>query len=466
MSILERYDPETIRALLADADDTKAQVVATGLRAEVEAARLDWQANARPSQLPPGGDWFVWLILAGRGWGKTRTGAEWLKRESMARAGTEWVIAAPTFADVRDNCVEGPSGLLSVMPAGMVVTYNRSLGEIDLANGSHIKLVSADDPDRFRGRNLHGAWCDELASWRYREAWDEGLAFAVRLGAHPRIVVTTTPRPIPLVRELVARAGADVHLTQGSTFENAENLSAAALAQFKARYDGTRIGRQELWGQLLEDVEGALWNMVDIEVLRRPEAPVLRRVTVAVDPPGGATECGIVVAGVAAGPCGCGGGSDHVFVLADYSLAGPPSVWGSRAVGAYREHHADRLVAELNFGADMVTHVVETVDRSVPVTVVRATRGKLQRAEPVQALYEQGRVHHVGVLAGLEQQMTEWVPGESGFSPDRVDALVWAVHELVLDGAGPASLAVPGGRAPGAGLRSNARGRVRVGTAR
>lgn len=386
-----------------------------------------WTTSARPDQLPPAGDWNIWLLLAGRGWGKTRTGAEWINEQISLHPGTEWGVVAPTFGHARDVCIEGPSGLLACALPGEVVRHVRSLGEVYYANGAKVHGCGAEDPDRLRGYNLSGAWADELAAWQYESTWWEGLVPAVRDRRGPcRLVVTTTPKPKPLIRSLLARTDRSVVAVRGSTFDNAANLSPAALAELHARYDGTRLGRQELEGELLDDVEGALWTLALIEASRvvADVVPDFDRVVVAVDPAGGSgeqnDETGIVV---------CGKAGDQFYVLADRSCRASPQAWAERVLLAFDEHGADRVVAETNFGADMVEHTIRSVRPLCPIHPVHASRGKRQRAEPISALYEQGRVHHVGVFPLLEDQQLTWVP-DSGRSPDRMDALVWALTDL------------------------------------
>lgn len=399
---------------------------------------FSWSRHARPEQLAPDGDWLVWLILAGRGWGKTRTGAEWVKDRALAEPGTRWAVVAPTYADARDTCIEGESGLLSVLPADRVETWNRSLGELVLTNGSRIKLFSADEPERLRGPQHHGAYCDEIASWRYPDAWDQ-LQFGLRLGDHPRTVVTTTPKPVRLVKALAARP--DVVVTRGSTFDNAANLSAAALTELRNRYEGTRIGRQELYGELFEDTPGALFDPAVIAEHRVGVTPDLARTVVAIDPAVTSGEdadlTGIVAAGVTdPGWCPhCGPletGVRHAFVLADRSCRETPMGWCRTAIDLHDLLAGDRVIAETNNGGDLVETTLRSVDQSVPFRKVTATRGKRVRAEPVAALYEQGRVHHVGVFAELEDQLCSWTP-DAGGSPDRMDALVWALTDLLID---------------------------------
>lgn len=389
--------------------------------------------DRRESQNIPDGDWLVWLIKAGRGFGKTRTGAEWLADQAIGQPATRWAILAPTFADARDTCVEGESGVLAVLRRRrrQPAVWNRSLGEMTLDNGSRIKLFSADEPERLRGPQHHGAWCDEPASWRYGiAAWDQ-LQFGLRLGQHPQTVVTGTPKPVPLVKQLVNRGAPEVHVTSGSTFENAANLAPSALAELRARYEGTRLGRQELNAELLEDVEGALWTRAMYDDTRVDEAPAMTRVAVAVDPSGGDQEGndeqGIVVVGR--------GVNGEGYTLADRSCRLSPDGWGRRAVQAAVDLEADEIVAEANFGGDMVIAVVQQAAKAmgvhIPVRKVTASRGKRLRAEPVAALFEQGRAHHVGVLAELEDQGCSWTP-ESGKSPDRLDAEVWGYTAVML----------------------------------
>lgn len=390
-------------------------------------ARVRWLATARPEQLPPSTDgWDVWLYLAGRGAGKTRAAAEWLAHQARTQPGTRWAVVAATFADARDTCVEGDSGLLGAL-LDDVETWNRSLGELVLTNGSRVKLFSADEPDRLRGPQHHGAWCDELAAWRRPEAWDQ-LQFGLRLGRRPQTVVTTTPKPVRLVRDLVARQGDGVVIRRGSTFDNADNLAPAALDELRRRYEGTRLGRQELYAELLLDTPGALWSLATFEAdgFRVADVPEdLERVVVAIDPAvtsdEGSDESGIVVAGRV---------GDRAYVLEDASLRADPTSVARAAVAAFHECAADRIVVEANNGGDWLPALIRTVDASVKVDTVHATRGKALRAQPVAGLYEQGRVHHVGLLPTLEDQMTTWAPDAGMRSPDRIDALVWALTAL------------------------------------
>jgi phage terminase large subunit-like protein len=336
--------------------------------------------------------------------------AEWLAWEAATQNGTRWAIVAPTFGDVRDVCAEGNSGIIGILREyGVLEDYNRTYGHIKLTNGSLIRLFSADEPNRLRGPQFHGAWCDELSSWRYSDTWDQ-LQFGLRLGDHPRTVVTTTPKPVQLVRNLVARKDGSIHIVRGSTFDNAANLAPQALIELQLRYNGTRLGRQELYGELLEDIEGALWTRKIIDDARVKETPNLTRICVAIDPAvtsgEDSDETGIVVAGVSM--------DGQYYVLHDGTLRASPDSWARKAVELYHQYKANRIVAEKN---------------NVPIKLVTASRGKQVRAEPVSALYEQGKVHHVGGFNELEDQMVSWTP-DSGTSPDRMDALVWAITEL------------------------------------
>ena len=395
-------------------------------RAKKAVTNSRYRQSARPEQLPPDGDWRIWLVISGRGWGKTFTGSGWLLEQALLQENTEWAVVAPTFTDVRRTCIEGPSGIIKSLQPGQLRHYNKTNGQVTLSNGSKIHMISADEPDRARGLNLSGAWLDEFAAWRYEETWTAGLAPALRIG-NPQVVITTTPRPTKLIKEFVNRTDGSVVVTRGSTFDNAANLSEAALAELRNRYEGTRIGRQELYGELLTDNPDALWTLEMIDSTRVKEAPELVRIVVAVDPATtsgeNADETGIVV--VAKGEDG------RAYVLADRSCRDTPSGWANRAIKAFNEFNADRIVAEKNQGGDMVELTLRSVDPTIPYSGIVAKLGKRLRAEPIAALYEQGRVSHVGEFATLEDQMTGWLP-DSGYSPDRLDALVHALAELKL----------------------------------
>lgn len=390
---------------------------------------------ARPEQIPTDDKtWTTWLYLAGRGAGKTRTAAEWLAFQASSNPRTRWAIAAPTYSDVRDTCAEGQSGIVQVLREyGTLKDYNRSIGELFLTNGSRIKLFSGEEPDRFRGPQFHGGWFDELAAFKYPDAWDQ-YQFGLRLGDFPQTIVTTTPRPTKLIKDLIARKG--VRVVRGSTFDNAKNLAPSALIELKARYENTRLGRQELYGEILDNVEGALWTREMIESARVTEAPPLVRVVVAIDPAvtssSTSDETGIVCAGVSS--------AGEYYILDDKSLRASPDKWARQAVNLYHEYKADKIVAETNNGGDMVIMLLKQVDAGIATKKVTATRGKQLRAEPISSLYEQGKVHHIGYFPELESQMCEWTP-LSNESPDRLDALVWALTELNSGGSSMLALA-------------------------
>jgi phage terminase large subunit-like protein len=389
---------------------------------EADDLLYDWAFWARPSQTAPPGDWRTWLILAGRGFGKTRTGAEWVRGEVEANRRGRIALIGATAADVRDVMVEGESGILAVSRPSFRPVYEPSKRRVTWPNGAIATTYSADEPDRLRGPQHDGGWADELAAWRRPEAWDMFL-FGLRLGSDPRSVVTTTPRPTKIVKELLAAP--TTHPTRGATYDNLENLAPAFAEQIIRKYEGTRLGRQELYAEVLTDTPGALWTYVMLED-RRP-APDLARVVVAIDPAvtsnEDSDETGIVVAGL--------GIDGRGYVLADRSCRLSPDGWAQRAVAAFDDHHGDLIVAEVNNGGDLVEQTIRTVRRAISYRTVHASRGKAVRAQPVAALYEQGRVSHVEVFPELEEQLTSWTP-ESGTSPDRLDALVWALTELLV----------------------------------
>jgi phage terminase large subunit-like protein len=399
-----------------------------------EVVRHSWRVWARDNQLPPDGDWLVWLLLAGRGFGKTRTGAEYVRECVESGAYGRVALVAATAADVRDVLVEGESGLLACAPPWCRPTYEPSKRRLTWPNGALATCYSADEPDRLRGPQHDLAWADELAAWRYADAWDM-LMFTLRLGAKPRAVVTTTPRPKALVRQIFKSPTTVV--TRGSTRDNLVNLAPPFASMILAKYEGTTLGRQEIDAELLDEMPGALWKRGRIDELRVQEAPALRRAIVALDPSvtnnKDSDEAGIIWGGLAS--------NGHVYVCGDLSVRGSSDEWARRTVGVYRERKLDRIVYESNQGGDLVASTLRTVDKNAALTSVHASRGKRVRAEPVAALYEQGRVHHVGVFAQLEDQLANWVPGDDD-SPDRLDALVYLVTELT---EGAATLVAPGG---------------------
>jgi predicted phage terminase large subunit-like protein len=393
-----------------------------------------WRSKARASQLPPPGAWHGWMILAGRGFGKTWVGANYTNE--LAETVSRIALIGATAADVRDTMIEGESGILRTAPAWFRPTYEPSKRRVTWPNGSEAVAFSAEESDRLRGPQFGFGWLDELAAMQNAQATWDMFQFGLRVGTNPRWLVTTTPRPIRLIKDLVTRE--DVRLVVGSTFENSANLAPPFLEAIRKRYENTRLGRQELNAELLEDVAGALWSraMIDEAALKTP-LPDMARVVVAVDPSGTAgamdegDSIGIVVAGK--------GVDGKAYVLADRTCKLSPDGWGRRAVAAYQEFKADRIIAEKNYGGAMVEHVIRMVDRTVSYREVTASRGKVARAEPVAALYEQGRVKHAHSFPELEDEMCAMTSdGYAGDgSPDRCDALVWALSELMVQAIEP-----------------------------
>lgn len=385
-----------------------------------------WHSKARPEQLPPPGDYNILLILAGRGFGKTKSGAEWLAEQAARHPQSEWAVVAPTWRDCKKICIEGSSGLLKALLPGELESLNTSDLTVRLTNGSRIYGYSADGYERLRGANLSGAWCDEVALYAAPDdLFSEALLPALRIGENPRVLITTTPRPIKFLRELLARDDGSVAVVRGKTWDNAANLSKSALAELRARFEGTRTGRQELEGELLEDIEGALWSRDMLDETRVLTAPELARIVVGVDPAVTSGEksdyTGIVVAGRSH--------DGHLYILEDVTMKGTPASCMAKAVNAYHRWKADRIVAEVNNGGDYLEGVLRTVSENVAYTKVRATRGKLTRAEPISALWEQGRGHIVGCLPTLEDQMCSYTQ-DSKESPDNLDAAIWCATEL------------------------------------
>lgn len=366
------------------------------------------------------------MILAGRGWGKTRTGAQDIAFYGLTKPNSRIAIVTPTFGDGRDTCIEGVSGLMGCLDPDSIDNWNRSIGELTLKNGTIYKTFSSEQPDRLRGPQFHRAWCDELGSWKNPEAWDQ-LMFGLRLGVKPQVIITTTPKPTTLIKELVNNK--DSLVTRGSTFENQDNLAESAVKKLKEKYEGTRLGRQELFAEILEDVEGALWNrdMISKALLKSTEeVPTLVRTVVAIDPAVTqnklSNETGIVV---------CAKGFDEKFyVIDDVSGKYTPDSWAKIAVETYYKYEADKIIAEVNNGGDLVERVIRTIDNNVSYGSVRATKGKYLRAEPISALYEQQRVKHIKPFQFLEDQMANYNPLTFAGSPDRLDALVWGLTEL------------------------------------
>ncbi len=442
-STLSRHETRSGAAWLACAAPQEVDDFLGGLSDNALAA-LPWLFEfwALPHQLPPEGDWKTWVIMGGRGAGKTRAGSEWVRAqvegptpEAPGRA-QRVALVSETFDQARDVMVFGESGILACSPPDRRPVWEAGRRRLVWPNGATAQLYSAHEPEALRGPQFDAAWVDELAKWKKaEETWDM-LQFALRLGQHPQQVVTTTPKNVAVLKRILGNASTVT--THAPTEANRAYLAESFLAEVEARYAGTRLGRQELEGLLLEDVEGALWTTSMLERCRVEAAPRLSRIVVAVDPAvssGAASdECGIVVAGVVSeGPVT----EWRAYVLEDASVRGGPLDWARAAVAAMQRHGAERLVAEVNQGGDLVESVIRQVDPLVPFRALRAGRGKGLRAEPVAALYEQGRVHHLRGLGALEDQMCRMsVAGYDGRgSPDRLDALVWAIHELVIEPA-------------------------------
>lgn len=397
-----------------------------------------WDLFAHDHQMPPmlapnGQPWLTWLLIGGRGAGKTRAGAEWVRAQAL---GLQPLAAGPvshialvgeTEHDVREVMIEGVSGLLAVHRRHERPVWTSSRRRLEWSNGAAAYAFSAEDPESLRGPQFGCAWSDEMAKWRYAQATFDMLQFGLRLGTQPRQLITTTPRPTALIKRLMLEPSSVV--THAPTEANAWHLAPTFLKSVLARYKDTRLGRQELDGEIIEDRPDALWSRALIEDCRVADAPPLARIVVAVDPPASsgkrADACGIVAAGIT--------GEGAIYVIADDTIAGAtPSIWAAKAIALWRRVEADALVAEVNQGGEMVRSVINEVDAGVPVISVRAHRGKYLRAEPVATLYEQGRVKHAGAFPALEDEMCDFGPAglSSGRSPDRLDALVWAIASL------------------------------------
>lgn len=386
----------------------------------------DWFLDARREQIEPPGDWwFIWLIMAGRGFGKNWAGSNWLVDKHRLGLAKNSGIVAATTNDLRRYCLEGPSGILSTAPNDFRPTYQPSKTRLLWPNGSVTLTFSSEEPDRLRGPNLDYAWCDEVASWRNPESVLEMLYLTMRLGDDPRVMMTTTPRPIPVVRNLLQREGDDVVVTRGATKDNKGNLAKSFWDQIVKTYAGTRLERQEIYGELLEDFEGALWNHSMLEEAKKKECPGLNKIVIGLDPPTSSKgEAGLIVGGLC--------DQKRAHILADLTLSGSPEKWGMAAVRAYHKYGANCIVAEVNQGGEMVKSVIHNIDPNVRIRTVRASVGKIARAEPAALLYEQGRVDHHFDSPKLEDEMCAMVPGELKESPNRVDALVWCLWELIV----------------------------------
>lgn len=423
--------PAQLLARLPPAQRT--QIVQNLSPEQTQSFPYDWRGWwARPDQLAPRIPWSIWLVLAGRGYGKTRVISEWVREQVREKHAERIALVAPTAADVRDVLVEGPSGIMACCPDWERPVYEPSKRRLTFPNGAIAITYSADEPERLRGPQHDAAACDELAAWRYPETWDM-LMFGLRMGSDPRCVIATTPKPVKLLKSLLARDGNDVAVTRGSTYENRANLAQTFFDNIIDKYEGTRLGRQELLAELLSDVPNALWQRDQLDKLRVSKAPELRRVVIAIDPAAksteGSDETGIIVAGL--------GHDKHGYLLDDLSGRYQPLAWAKKAIWAFEYYKADRIIAEINNGGEMVEATLRSVNKLVPYKAVHATRGKVIRAEPIAALDEQGKIHHVGSFPVLEDQLCEFTldfdRATAGYSPDRLDARVWAFTELMPD---------------------------------
>jgi len=427
-----------VAKLLALSDRERFQV-ALGLDPAMRRALLeDWAGWAHDGQVEPPGDWRVWLIRAGRGFGKTRAGAEWVSAIARADPAARIALVGGTMDDVRRVMVEGAGGLLACAVAEARPVWRRDAGELTFASGARAFAYSAEAPEALRGPEHGAAWCDELAKWRFGDAAWDNLTMGLRIGERPRVLVTTTPRPVTLLRRIMAAR--DTVETRGGTRDN-PHLPAAFVAEMEGLYGGTRLGRQELEGELVDELERGLWTRGLLEAARVAAGPAaVRRVVVGVDPPAGTAggrggdACGIVAVVL--------GGDGLAYLVEDASVAGlSPEGWAAAVAGCAGRHGADRVIAERNQGGEMVRSVLLAVDARLPVTLVHASRGKTARAEPVAALYERDRVRHVGGFPALEDELCGLAAGGEyhgpGRSPDRADALVWALTELMLGAAVP-----------------------------
>ncbi|GEQ99397.1 large terminase [Iodidimonas gelatinilytica] len=402
---------------------------------EAQALIYDWSFWARPNQLAPQGDWFCWLVLAGRGFGKTRMGAEWVRLlvegptplTAGSGAPARLALVGDSFADIRDVMVDGESGILACSPPSHRPVFEPSRRRLVWPNGTVAYLYSANDPDQLRGPQHHAAWADEIAKWHEGERAWSNLVLGLRLGGNPRVVATTTPRPVGWLKRLMAEPSTVT--VSGSTLDNKAHLAPQFLKEVERLYSGTRLGAQELDGRLIDEIAGALWTRDLIEASRIQKTPDLHRIVVAVDPPAShgenADACGIVVAGI--------DDTGIVYLLDDASCQGlRPYQWAARVAERYAAFDADRVLGEANNGGDMVEAVLRQAAPDLSYRAVRASRGKIARAEPVAALYERGLVRHVGRFDALEDEMCSYTGSTGQHSPDRLDAMVWAVTELAL----------------------------------
>lgn len=407
------------------------QTVLAGMsEADLAAMEFEWRLWARADQLPPEGEWRTWTTLAGRGAGKTRASAEFIRAEAESGRHSRIALIGPTADAIRRDMVEGGSGILAIAPPDFRPEYEPSVRRVVWPNGAIAYLLSCEEPDRARGLNVSLVWWDEISASSNQQAMWDMVQMALRipgpLGDPPRMVISTTPKPGRLLKSILTAPTTVV--TRAKTMDNVANLDTGTVQFLTDRYAGTRLGRQELDGEMLEDTDGALWNRAMMDACHVEHAPDhLQRIVVAIDPAGSSNknsdETGIIIAGIDRNRVG--------YILADLSGKYSPDGWARRACDAYRGWKADRIVAEKNYGGDMVESTIKSVDPRVATKMVTATRGKMIRAEPIVAFYEQGRVKHVGNLSALEDQLCEWNPAESGPSPDRLDALVWGLTELM-----------------------------------
>jgi predicted phage terminase large subunit-like protein len=393
-----------------------------------DALEGDRRNTLRASQRAPAGDWTFWLLLAGRGFGKGFAGASWVLDAVDSGEARHIALIAPTAADARDTMLEGPSGILTLSPDYNRPVYEPSKRRVTWQNGATATLFTSEEPNRLRGPNHDLAWLDELCAWQNMQETFDMAMLTLRMGKQPRVCITTTPRPSKLLKDLISRDGRDVRVVRGSTFENEKNLAPSFLAQITSRYGGTRLGRQELNAEVLEDVPGALWTIDMLEEARiAPNlVPAFKRCVVAIDPAvstgENSDETGIVVAGVAE--------NGLAYVVEDASGRYQPADWARKAISLYRKWSADRIIGEINQGGQLIETTLRAVDGNIPFRGVHAKRGKIVRAEPVSALYEQGKVKHAGVFSELEDQLCTYAGGSD--SPDRLDALVYALSDLML----------------------------------
>ena len=423
--------------LASEDDSVRERLASTLTQEERNEWRFHWELQARRSQLPPPGDWRTWLVLAGRGFGKTRAGAEWVRMLAEENSQARIALVSSSLAEARSVMVEGESGILACCSPNRKPVFEASLRRVRFPNGAQAQLFSAAEPEALRGPQFSHAWCDEIGKWplsndRATRAWDN-LLMGLRLGSDPKIAATTTPRAVPIIKRLLeSEKDGGVAISRGSTYDNLGNLPGKFLSAIDHEFGGTQLARQEIAGEMLSDLEGTLWPRVTLERARDNEANAsVRRIVVAVDPPisSSGDECGIIVAGVDEDGLG--------RVLADCSVAqAKPSEWAGAVALASEQWGADRVVAEANQGGAMVESVLRAANAALPVKLVHASRGKIARAEPVAALYDAGRVRHCGLFAKLEDQLCGMLIGGEyagpGRSPDRADALVWALTELML----------------------------------